>query len=72
MTPCLNAVATLPEALRSVREQDHPDVEHVVVDGGSTDGTVDVLCAAEGIRWVSEPDRGLAHAMNKGIAMATG
>jgi GT2 family glycosyltransferase len=43
-----------------------------VVDGGSTDGTVALLEAAEGIRWVSEPDRGLAHAMNKGIAMATG
>ncbi len=72
VTPCLNAVATLPEALRSVREQNHPDVEHIVVDGGSTDGTVDVLRATEGVRWVSEPDRGLSHAMNKGIAMATG
>jgi glycosyltransferase involved in cell wall biosynthesis len=72
VTPCLNAVATLPEALRSVREQDYPDVEHIVVDGGSTDGTVDVLRATDGVRWVSEPDRGLSHAMNKGIAMATG
>jgi glycosyltransferase involved in cell wall biosynthesis len=43
-----------------------------VVDGGSTDGTLELLERAEGIRWVSEPDRGLAHAMNKGLALATG
>jgi glycosyltransferase involved in cell wall biosynthesis len=72
VTPCLNAVATLPETLRSVREQDHPDVEHIVVDGASADGTVELLRGAHGIRWISEPDRGLAHAMNKGVAMATG
>ena len=72
ITPVLNAAATLPRALESVREQDHPDVEHVVVDGGSTDGTVELLREAEGVRFVSEPDRGLAHALNKGIAMATG
>lgn len=62
----------MPEALESVRSQDYPRLEHVVVDGGSTDGTVDLLEAAKGIRFVSEPDRGLSHAMNKGIAMAGG
>jgi glycosyltransferase involved in cell wall biosynthesis len=72
VTPSFNAAATIEETLRSVREQDYPHVEHVVVDGGSTDGTVDLLARAEGIRYVSEPDRGLSHAMNKGIAMATG
>jgi len=72
VTPAFNARPTIEETLASVRAQDHPDVEHVVVDGGSTDGTVDILRATEGIRWVSEPDRGLSHAMNKGIAMATG
>ena len=72
VTPCLNAVATLPATLASVREQAYPGLEHVVVDGGSTDGTVDLLRAAEGIRWVSESDRGLSHALNKGIAMARG
>jgi len=72
ITPCLNAARTLPATLASVRAQDHGDVEHLVVDGGSTDGTVDILRRAEGIRWISEPDRGLAHALNKGIAMATG
>ncbi len=72
VTPCLNAVATLPATLASVREQAYPGLEHVVVDGGSTDGTVELLRGAEGIRWVSEPDRGLSHALNKGIAMARG
>jgi len=72
ITPSLNARATIEESLASVRAQSYPHVEHLVVDGGSTDGTVDVLRDAPGIRWISEPDRGLAHAMNKGIAMATG
>jgi glycosyltransferase involved in cell wall biosynthesis len=72
ITPCLNAAATLPAALASVREQAYPGLEHIVVDGGSTDGTVDLLRAAEGIRWISEPDRGLSHALNKGIGMASG
>jgi glycosyltransferase involved in cell wall biosynthesis len=72
VTPCLNAVATLPATLASIRAQQVPGLEHIVVDGGSTDGTVELLRAAEDVRWVSEPDRGLAHALNKGIAMATG
>ena len=72
VTPCLNAVATLPATLASVRAQGYPGLEHIVVDGGSCDGTVARLEAAEGIRWISEPDRGLADALNKGIAMARG
>lgn len=72
ITPCLNARATLPDALSSVREQAYPGLEHIVVDGGSTDGTVELLRAADDIRWISEPDRGLSHALNKGIAMARG
>lgn len=72
ITPVFDAVATVERALRSVREQDPPAHEHLVIDGGSTDGTLDVLRAADGVRWISEPDRGLAHAMNKGIAMAGG
>jgi glycosyltransferase involved in cell wall biosynthesis len=72
ITPCLNAAATLPLTLASVREQRYPGLEHIVVDGGSTDGTVALLEQTEGIRWISEPDRGLSHALNKGIAMATG
>ena len=72
ITPVFNAAGTIRQTLASVREQDYPGLEHVVVDGGSTDGTVDILREAEGLRWISEPDRGLAHALNKGIALATG
>jgi glycosyltransferase involved in cell wall biosynthesis len=72
VTPSFNAAATIVETLRSVREQDYPHVEHIVVDGGSTDGTVEILARTSGIRYVSERDRGLSHAMNKGVAMAGG
>jgi len=72
VTPCLNGAETLQLALDSVREQAYAgEVEHVVVDGGSTDGTLDILEAA-GVRYVSEPDRGLSDAVNKGIRMARG
>jgi glycosyltransferase involved in cell wall biosynthesis len=70
VTPCLNSAATLPEALASVPAD--PAIEHVAVDGGSTDGTLELLQGAAGVRFVSEPDRGLSHAMNKGVAMARG
>ncbi|MGI8945908.1 MAG: glycosyltransferase family 2 protein [Thermoleophilaceae bacterium] len=72
VTPCLNAASTIGEALASVRAQGYPRLEHVVVDGGSTDGTVALLERAEGVRFVSEPDRGRAHAVNKGVAMSSG
>ena len=72
VTPCLNAVGTLEQCLASVRSQGYPDLEHVVVDGGSTDGTLDILERAEGIRWISEPDEGRPDAANKGTRMAAG
>jgi GT2 family glycosyltransferase len=73
ITPCLNAAATLPEALGSVREQRGDlQVEHLVIDGGSTDGSLEIIRSAPGVRWISEPDGGLSDAMNKGIRMATG
>jgi glycosyltransferase involved in cell wall biosynthesis len=72
ITPCLNAAGTIEEALASVRAQDYPGIEHVVVDGGSTDGTVEILERTEGIRFVSEPDRGRPDAANKGVAMTSG
>jgi GT2 family glycosyltransferase len=73
VTPCLNASATLPATLDSVRGQRYgASVEHIVIDGGSTDGTLEILDRAEGIRFVSEPDRGLSDAVNKGIRLASG
>jgi len=72
VTPVLNGVRFLAETLASVRGQDYPRIEHIVVDGGSTDGTLDLLGRAEGIRWVSKPDRGLYDAVNKGFRLARG
>ena len=74
VTVCRNSSATLRDALESVARQrcDSFEVEHVVVDGGSTDGTVEMLRSCDGLRWISEPDNGTYDAMNKGIRMATG
>ena len=70
VTPCLNGAATLSSTLESVRDQGYGgEVEHVVVDGGSTDGTLDILSSAPDVRCISEPDRGLSDAVNKGIRM---
>ncbi len=74
ITVCRNAVTTLRDCLESVRRQQHPEVEHWVIDGASTDGTSELLArsARPGLRVLSEPDEGLYHAMNKGLALATG
>jgi len=72
VTAVRNGLATLAQTLDSVRGQSWPNVDHVVVDGGSTDGTLELLRRAPGrLRWTSEPDRGLYDAMNKGLAQVT-
>ena len=71
VTPCLDAAATIEETIASLRAQDYPHLEHVVVDGGSTDGTLEILDRL-GVRYVSEPDRGRAHAANKGVGLTSG
>ena len=68
--PALNAARTIGRSLDSVRAQGRNDVEVVVVDGGSTDGTIDLLRARPDVRWISESDAGLSDAFNKGAAMA--
>ncbi len=72
VTPTFNSIATLRETIESVRGQCYPNLEHLVIDGGSQDGTVDVLKQYAHLRWISERDEGHYHAMNKGIQMATG
>jgi glycosyltransferase involved in cell wall biosynthesis len=72
ITPSFNSIHTIRETIESVRAQDYACWEHIVVDGGSSDGTVDVLREYRDVRWISEKDEGHYHAMNKGIAMATG
>ncbi len=73
ITVCRNAAATVPATLASVRAQTHPWIEHLVVDGASTDGTQQLLERAEGLAgWLSEPDLGISDAFNKGLASARG
>lgn len=79
ITSCYNRKDTIRDAIESVLSQDYSDIEYIIVDGASTDGTQDVI---EGIiknrpshidvRYVSEPDHGMYEALNKGIRMATG
>jgi glycosyltransferase involved in cell wall biosynthesis len=73
VTPVFNAAPYLDACLDSVARL-HVEHEHVVVDGGSTDGTVELLRSRDDdrLRWMSEPDRGQTHAVNKGLAMARG
>lgn len=74
ITAVFNRAATIGQAIESVFAQDYPEVEHLVIDGGSTDGTLDVVNAHRHGRMqvVSEPDHGIYDALNKGIAAATG
>ncbi|MBC7490236.1 MAG: glycosyltransferase [Glaciimonas sp.] len=74
ITVCYNSAKTISDTLRSVREQTYKNVEHIIIDGGSIDRTLDVV-ATEGThvaKLVSEKDNGIYHAMNKGIKFATG
>lgn len=73
VTPVRNGAAHLAECLQSIHGQNYPALDHVVVDGGSTDGTQDILRAHEGrLRWTSGPDGGMYDALNKGFAQAEG
>lgn len=78
ITVCFNSAATLSTAIDSVLSQKGVDVEYIIVDGGSTDGTVDIIkeystrSTRLTFKWISEKDSGMYDAINKGIKMATG
>lgn len=74
ITACYNSAGHIGNCLDSIAAQTSKRYEHIIVDGGSTDGTLDYLQQADSphIRWISEPDLGIADAMNKGIKLARG
>ncbi|MDO8716340.1 MAG: glycosyltransferase family 2 protein [Dehalococcoidales bacterium] len=77
ITPVLNRVKYVEECILNILNQTYPNIEHIIVDGGSTDGTMEILAAHQAkntdrIRYISEPDDGLGDAVNKGWKMAKG
>jgi glycosyltransferase involved in cell wall biosynthesis len=73
VTPCLNAARFIEETIASVLGQDYPKVEYIVMDGGSTDGTLDILARYEGrLRTYSQKDKGQADAVNRGFELTRG
>lgn len=74
ITCCYNNATTIQNCLENVLSQDYPDVEHIVIDGASNDGTMEILksYAPRIAKFVSEPDDGLYNALNRGFALATG
>jgi hypothetical protein len=75
VTPSFNQGRFVEEAILCIKNQNYPHIEHIIIDGGSTDETLDVIRRYEGtysLRWVSEPDEGQADALNKGFNLARG
>src|SRR5260370_24873330 len=72
ITPCLNRAQLIAATIQSVTAQDYSDFEHWIIDGGSTDGTLELLQGYQHLKIVFEPDRGVYDAINKGIRLATG
>ncbi|MFN8207208.1 MAG: glycosyltransferase family 2 protein [Bacteroidales bacterium] len=74
ITPSFNQGKYIEKTIRSIVDQNYPNLEYFIIDGGSTDNTIDIIKKYESqIKyWVSEPDNGQAHAINKGLAKATG
>lgn len=74
ITAVLNNKSHVRDCITSIANQSYPDIEHIIVDGGSTDGTLDVIRENDDkiAKWISEPDQGIYDAMNKGISLSHG
>ena len=75
ITAAYNVEKTIEQTILSIVQQDYPNLEYIIVDGNSTDKTVEIIkkyASHYDIKWVSEPDKGLYDALNKGVHMATG
>ncbi len=73
ITATFNSEKNIKDCLQSVSEQSYKNIEHVVIDGGSTDKTLEIVKNASSVsNWISEPDKGIYDALNKGIQRATG
>lgn len=72
LTPSYNSAAFIEKSIQSVLDQQFSDFEHIVVDGKSTDGTVEILKKYPHLKWISEKDKGQSDAMNKAFAMSSG
>ncbi|MEZ4526824.1 MAG: glycosyltransferase family 2 protein [Desulfobacterales bacterium] len=74
ITVCRNSASTIENCIQSATNQNYPHLEYIIMDGGSTDGTVDIIKKYQNriTYWISEKDRGIFHAMNKGLQRASG
>ena len=77
ITSCYNRVETIRGSIESVLAQDYSDIEYIIVDGASSDGSVEAIRAVikgheDKVKFISEPDHGMYEAINKGIRLATG
>ncbi len=74
ITPSFNQAEFIEETIKSVLNQDYTNIEYIIIDGNSDDGTIEIIKKYEGVikKWISEPDQGQTDAINKGFAMAKG
>ena len=75
VTACYNSEKYIEDCIKSIMRQTYDNVEHIIVDGGSTDGTLDIIKKYENqynMRWISEKDNGMYDAITKGFRMASG
>jgi len=72
VTPSFNSAIFIENSIKSVLDQHYENFEHIVIDGGSTDGTLKILKKYPHLKWISEPDEGQSDAINKGFKLATG